>query len=137
MAKLESAYWSYVNELYAIAIEADDYTSDLPRIDKDCMRFNMTAKEFGEFAKAVEFVLTTKRYVRILDDNVKNKYRDVVQKYHDEGYTLATKTEKYTVFIGLMTFTKMHDLLVIDLIQNELYTGFMGASHIGFRVDKL
>lgn len=137
MAKLGRAYWSYVNEIFSIAIEADNHNSDLPRIDKDCMRFNVTAKEFGEIAKAVEFVLRTKRYVRILDDNVKNKYRDVVQKYHNEGYTLATKTEKYTVFIGLMTFTKMHDLLVIDLIQNELYTGFMGSSHIGFRVDKL
>ena len=137
MAKLESAYWSYVNELYTIAIEADGYNSDLPRIDKDCMRFNMTAKEFGEFAKAVEFVIRTKRYVHISEDNVKNTYKDVVQKYHNEGYALATKTEKYTVFIGIMTFTNTHDLLVIDLVQNELYTGFMGASHIGFRVNKL
>lgn len=137
MAKLESAYWSYVDGLYSIALEAEDYNSDLPRIDKDCMRFNMTAKEFVEFAKAVEFVLRTKRYVHISDGNVKNKYRDVVQKYHNDGYTLATKTEKYTVFIGLMTFTNTHDLLVIDLVQNELYTGFMGASHIGFKVNKL
>lgn len=137
MAKLESAYWSYVNELYSIATEADDYNSDLPRIDKDCMRFNMMAKEFCEFAKAVAFVLKAKRYVRISDDSIKNKYKDVVQKYHNEGYALATKTEKYTVFIGLMTFTNTHDLLIIDLIQNELYTGFMGASHIGFRVNKI
>lgn len=136
MARLESAFWNYEDGVYSISTEEDSNNIDKPRIDKSCMRFHMTPKEFIEFAKSIELVLTHRRYVMVSDKNVKNNYEAVVQKFHEEGYTIATKTNKYTVFTGIMQFTKTHDILTIDLIQNELYTGYIGTSHIGIRVEK-
>lgn len=134
MARLESAYWSYTDGVFNISSTED--LNELPLIDRDCIRLRMNATELKEFATSLELLLKKRNYISVQDNNVKNKYEEVVQSYHNNGYILATKTYEYTVFIGLYEFTKEHDLLVIDLIQNELYTGFMGASHIGFRVNR-